>query len=202
YVDGMASLWYCNVGHGRDEIVSAVAHQMRDLAAYQTFERFTNEPAERLCSLLAELSPFPAARVFLVSSGSEAVDTALKLARLAQAAAGHPERTTILARQPSYHGVTYGGMSASGLPANREYFGSMLPDVLHVPYDDLGAARERFAAADGRIAAVIAEPVVGAGGVYPPPPGYLEGLRRLCDDHGALLILDEIICGFGRLGTW
>ncbi len=202
YVDAMASLWYCNVGHGREEIVDAVASQMRRLDAFHTFERFTNEPAEQLCATIAELAPVPGSRVFLTSSGSEAVDSALKIARLAQAVRGHPQRRVVLSRRPSYHGVTYGGLAATGLPANQEHFGAMLSDVVQTPHDDLAAVEAVFAERGDEIAAVIAEPVIGAGGVYPPVPGYLKGLRRLCDEHGAWLILDEVICGFGRLGTW
>ncbi len=202
YVDAMASLWYCNVGHGRSEITEAVAAQMREIAAYHTFEIFTNETSEQLCAKLSELAPMPNSRVFLTSSGSEAVDTAIKIARLAHSAAGAPERRIIISRRPSYHGVTYGGLAATGLPINQEHFGAMLGDVVQTAHDDLDAVADAFAQHPGQIAAVIAEPVVGAGGVYPPVPGYLEGLRRLCDEHGAWLILDEVICGFGRLGTW
>lgn len=202
YIDALASLWYCAVGHGRGEIVDAVAAQMRRLDSFHTFDRFANEPAERLAAEVAGLAPIPDARVFLVGSGSEAVDTALKIARLTCARRGEPERTLIVSRQPSYHGVTYGGVTATGLPPNHEGFGPLLPDVVRVPHDDLAAAKEVFAARGHEVAAVIAEPVVGAGGVYPPAPGYLEGLRDLCDAHGALLILDEVITGFGRLGHW
>jgi putrescine---pyruvate transaminase len=202
YVDGMASLWYCNVGHGRDRIVDAVTSQLRQLAAYHTFERFTNEPTERLCERLAATAPFPGARVFLTSSGSEAVETAVKLARLSHQLAGDHDRTVIVSRRPSYHGVAYAGTTLTGLPLNQAGFGPLLPDVVQVPRADLAAARAAFEAAPGRVAAFIAEPVIGAGGVYPPAPGELEGLRQLCDDHGALLILDEVITGFGRLGRW
>jgi len=202
YVDAMASLWYCNLGHGRTEIADAVAAQMRTLAAFHTFEKFTNPPAEQLCALVAELAPVPDARVFLTSSGSEAVDSAIKLARLAHAVSGNPQRRLIVSRRPSYHGVTYGGMAATGLPPNQEHFGPMLPDVVQVPHDDLAAAEALFAERGDEVAAVLAEPVIGAGGVHPPVPGYLEGLRALCDEHGAYLVLDEVICAFGRLGTW
>jgi putrescine aminotransferase len=202
YVDAMASLWYCNIGHGRTEVADAVADQLRTLDAFHTFERFTNPPAEDLCERLAALAPMPDARVFLVDSGSEAVDTALKLARLAHHRGDDAQRSLVVSRAPSYHGVTYGAVSATGLPANQTGFGPLLPDVVQVPRDDL-AAVERIAEEHGdRLAAVIAEPVVGAGGVHPPVDGYLEGLRRVCDDTGAFLILDEVICGFGRLGHW
>jgi putrescine aminotransferase len=202
YIDALASLWYCEVGHGRSEIAEAVAAQMRTLDVFHTFEKFTNPAVDSLADRIAGLAPMPDARVFFTSGGSEAVETALKLARAAQAQSGHAERTVVVARRPSYHGVTYGAMSATGLPANQAGFGPLLPDVIQVPYDDLEALDNLKDHVDGRVAAVIAEPVVGAGGVYPPPPGYFAGLRRRCDDWGAYLIVDEIICGFGRLGDW
>ncbi len=202
YVDAMASLWYCNVGHGRTEIADAVASQLRTLDAFHTFEKFSNPAADAACELIAELAPVPGSRVFLTSSGSEAVDSALKIARWAQAACGQQRRRVVVSRRPSYHGVTYGGLSATGLPANQEHFGAMLADVVQTDKDDLGAVEALFAERGDEIAAVIAEPVIGAGGVYPPAEGYLQGLRRLCDEHGAWLIFDEVICGFGRLGTW
>ena len=202
YVDGMGSLWYANAGHGRTEIADAAAEQMRTLAAYHTFDRFTNEPTERLCGMLVERCHVPDTRVFLCSSGSEAVDSALKLARLTHALRGEPERTVVIARLPSYHGVTYGGLTLTGLPANQEHYGPLLPDVVQVPYDDADAVRAAMTEHTGRVAAVIGEPVIGAGGVYPPPEGYWPQLRRLCDEHGALLIADEVICAFGRLGRW
>jgi putrescine---pyruvate transaminase len=200
YVDALASLWYCNAGHGRVEIAEAVAAQMRRLDVFHTFDRFTNPTADALAERLAAMAPMPDARVFLTSGGSEAVETAVKLARLAQTRRGNPERTVIVSRQRSYHGVTYAAMSATGLPANQEGFGPLVPDVVQVPYDDLSALDGLVEAAEGRVAAVLAEPVVGAGGVYPPSAGYFAGLRERCDDWGAFLIVDEIICGFGRLG--
>lgn len=202
YVDAMASLWYCNVGHGRAEIADAIAEQLRTLAGYHCFDPFTNEPAEELTATIAARAPMEGARVFLTSSGSEAVDTALKLARLAQGLAGHPEKHLVVSRDFAYHGVTYGGMSAQGLPANQAGYGALVPGHLTVPNNDLEAMATLFAQQGDEIAAVIAEPVQGAGGVFPPAPGYLEGLRRLCDQHGAYLIADEVITGFGRLGQW
>jgi adenosylmethionine-8-amino-7-oxononanoate aminotransferase len=144
----------------------------------------------------------PDARVFLTCSGSEAVDAAIKLARVAHWCAGDRDRQLVVSRKPSYHGVTYGGATATGLLANQEGFGPLVGGVVQVDKDDLEAIERLFAERGQEVAAVIAEPVVGAGGVYPPVPGYLEGLRRLCDEHGAFLILDEVICGFGRLGRW
>jgi putrescine---pyruvate transaminase len=202
YVDALASLWYCNVGHGRREIADAISEQVQRLAAFHCFEKFTNEPADALCEEVARLAPVPGSRVFLTSGGSEAVDSAIKIARFAHATAGQAQRTVVISRAPSYHGVTYGGLAATGLAANQAGFGPMLGDVVQTPKDDLEAVARVFAERGAEVAAVIAEPVIGAGGVYPPAPGYLEGLRRLCDDHGAWLILDEVICGFGRLGAW
>lgn len=202
YIDGMAGLWYCNVGYGREEMAEAVAAQLRALGAYHAFERFSVPAADELAERISDLAPERGSRVFFTSSGSEAVDSAIKLARLAHATAGAPERTLIVSRRPSYHGVTYGGMAATGLPANQADFGPMLPDVVQLEKDDLDALTALFAAQGDRIAAVLAEPVIGAGGVHPPADGYLEGVRALCDRHGAYLISDEVICGFGRLGAW
>lgn len=202
YVDGMASLWYCNVGHGRREIADAVYAQMMEIAAYNTFDRFTNDPVEELAAELAALAPMPDARVFFTSGGSEAVDSAMKLARLAQVQAGHPEKNVIISRVQSYHGVNYGGLAATGLPLNQQGFGTMLSDVVQVGQHDLDAMGAACKQHEGRIAAIISEPVQGAGGVHPPQAGYLQGLRALADQHGAYLIFDEVICGFGRLGQW
>lgn len=201
YVDGLASLWYCNVGHGRTEVANAVARQMAQIETYHCFERFTTPAADELAERLVALAPVPGSRVFLTSGGSEAVDTALKLSRIAHAQAGQPEKTIAISRTPSYHGVSYGAMTLTGLPLNRKDFGPGVGDVVQVDKDDLEAVRAIFEAHPGQVAAVFAEPVVGAGGVWPPAPGYLQGLRALCDEHGAHLVLDEVICGFGRLGT-
>ena len=201
YVDGLASLWYCNVGHGRTEVANAVARQMAQIETYHCFERFTTPAADELAERLVALAPVPGSWVFLTSGGSEAVDTALKLSRIAHAQAGQPEKTIAISRTPSYHGVSYGAMTLTGLPLNRKDFGPGVGDVVQVDKDDLEAVRGVFEAHPGQVAAVFAEPVVGAGGVWPPAPGYLQGLRALCDEHGAHLVLDEVICGFGRLGT-
>jgi adenosylmethionine-8-amino-7-oxononanoate aminotransferase len=202
YVDALASLWYCNVGHGRHEIAERVAAQIDVLENYNTFDIFTNEPAERFAAIVAERAPVPGGRVFLTSSGSEAVDTALKLSRLVHSVQGHPERHVIVGRENAYHGVTYGGLSAQGLPLNQEHFGPLLERVERVGAHDLAAVEALFADHGHSIAAVITEPVQGAGGVHPPTPGYLQRLRELCTEHGALLIFDEVITAFGRLGAW
>ncbi|MFZ9398792.1 MAG: aspartate aminotransferase family protein [Ilumatobacteraceae bacterium] len=202
YIDGMAALWYCAVGHGRAEIARVIAEQAETLAGYSTFDPFTNEPVEQLAERLIGIAPMPDSRVFFTSSGSEAVDTAMKLARLAHVQAGHPEKTVIISRQRGYHGTTYGGTSAQGIPPNREGYGPLVGDVLQVPADDLEALSIAMSQNQDRLAAVLIEPVQGAGGVFPPTEGYVEGVRRLCDQHGAFLIFDEVISGFGRLGHW
>ena len=202
YVDGMASLWYCAIGHGRTEMADAIAAQAGTLAAYSCFDPFSNGPADELAEKLVALTPMAGARVFFCQSGSEAVDTAMKLARLTHVLAGQPERTLIISRMRGYHGTNYGGTTAQGLPPNKEGWGPLVPDVEQVASDDVEALARLMSERGNQVAAVIAEPVQGAGGVWPPPEGYLLALRRLCDQHGALLIFDEVITGFGRLGRW
>ena len=201
-IDGMASLWYCAIGHGRREMADAVAAQMSTLETYSCFDPFTNAPADALAEKLVALSPLPSSRVFFCGSGSESIDTAMKLARLAHVQAGHPERTLIISRTRGYHGVNYGGTSAQGIVLNKVGYGPLVPDVVQVPSDDIEALATVMKERSPEIAAVLTEPVQGAGGVYPPSEGYLDGMRRLCDQHGAYLIFDEVITGFGRLGTW
>ncbi|MBV9006920.1 MAG: aspartate aminotransferase family protein, partial [Solirubrobacterales bacterium] len=142
YLDGTASLWYCAAGHGRREIAEAVAAQMAELEAYHTFSRFTNRPEQRLAELLLELEPIPDARVLWTCGGSEAIDTALKLARAGHKAAGDAGRTVFLSRYYAYHGVMLGGTSAGGLPTNRDPYGPLLPDFFQVSRDSLAAMRE------------------------------------------------------------
>jgi len=201
-IDGMASLWYCAIGHGRVEMAEAVAAQMSTLESYSTFDPFTTEPAERLAEELVAIAPMEGARVFFTCSGSEAIDSVMKLARIAHVQAGQPQRKLIISRVRGYHGVAYGGTSAQGIAPNREHFGPFVDQVVHVPADDVEALSVLMARHGSEIAAVVAEPVQGAGGVFPAPEGYLQGLRKLCDQHGAYLIFDEVICGFGRMGTW
>ena len=202
YVDAMANLWLCQVGHGRTEIIDAVTAQMHQMEAYNTFAPFTNGPAARVAEMIVERSPHPDGRTFLGCSGSEAVDTALKIARLVQQRRGTEGRQIIIKRTNGYHGTNFGGTSAQGIAPNREGWGDLVPHFLEVPHDDLEAMASIFAEQGDRIAAVLTEPLQGAGGVFPPTDGYLAGLRRLCDDNGALLIFDEVICGFGRTGEW
>jgi putrescine---pyruvate transaminase len=201
YLDATASLWYANVGHGRREIAAAVAAQMARLEAYSAFGDFASEPALELAETLADLAPMPA-RVFLVSGGGDAIDTAAKLARRYWFELGEPERTVLVSRQAGYHGTHGFGTALAGIPANREGFGPQV-ETLQVPRDSLEAMEAEIERVGvQRVAAVFVEPVIGAGGVYPPLPGYLEGLAALCERTGVLLVVDSVICGFGRLGTW
>ncbi|HEY1524366.1 MAG TPA: aminotransferase class III-fold pyridoxal phosphate-dependent enzyme [Solirubrobacteraceae bacterium] len=201
YLDGTASLWYANVGHGRPEIAEAVARQLSRLEAYSTFGDFANAPARELAEMLADLAPMPS-RVFFGSGGGDAVDTAAKLARRYWFELGQPDRTLLISRTAGYHGTHGFGTALAGIPANTAGFGPQV-ETVQVPHDSLEAledAIEREGAA--RVAAVFVEPVIGAGGVYPPLPGYIEGLAAVCERTGVLLVIDSVICGFGRLGTW
>ncbi len=201
YLDATASLWYANVGHGRPEIAQAVGEQMARLETYSAFADFSNEPAIELAQMLSDLAPMPS-RVFLVSGGGDAIDTAAKLARRYWAARGEPDRTLLVSRTGGYHGTHGFGTALAGIPANRDGFGPQV-ETVQVPHDSLEAMEAEFARIGAqRIAAVFAEPVIGAGGVYPPVPGYFEGLSALCRRTGVLLVIDSVICGFGRLGTW
>jgi len=202
YIDGMASLWYCAIGHGRSEMAEAIARQVSTIEAYSAFDPFTTRVADQLCERIADLSPLPGSRVFLCNSGSEAVDSAMKLARLAHVQAGHPERTLIISRGRGYHGTNYGGTSAQGIPPNKVGYGTLLADVVQVDPNDIEGLSVLMANNSDRLAAVITEPLQGAGGVYPPDEDYLRQVRALCDKHGAYLIFDEVITGFGRMGTW
>ena len=202
YIDGMASLWYANVGFGREEIAQVMAEHAKRLGAFHTFDPFTNPQSDELAAKIVELSPFEGARVFFGSSGSEAVDTAMKIARIAQREAGRPEKHIIVSRERGYHGTNYGGTSIQGIEPNRDGWGPLVPGIINVVADDDEAMKRIFAEHGDEIAAVITEPIQGAGGVWPPPEGYLSHLRDLCDTYGAYLIFDEVITGFGRTGEW
>ncbi len=204
YLDAIASLWYANIGHGRPELADAAAAQMRRLAAYQTFEPFSNPPAEALARRVADIAPVPDAKVFFTpGGGSDAVDTAGKLARAYWRAVGQPGKQVIVSRSHAYHGMNAYGTSLGGIPANAEPFGPLVAQIEQVPWDD-AAALDKLIEQLGaeRVAAFFCEPVVGAGGVYPPPEGYLEQVRDICRRRDVLFVADEVITGFGRLGAW
>lgn len=202
YLDALASLWYCQAGHGRAEIIDPVAEQMRQLGSFHTFAPLGSDISEQAAQRIVSVSPFTDGRVFLCCSGSESIDTAIKMLRKVSMIKGQDERSIILRRTRGYHGVNVGGTSVQGIAANREGWGELMPHVIEFDPTDIEDAARLFAEHGDHIAGVITEPVQGAGGVFPPPDGYLEGLRRLCDDHGALLVFDEVISGFGRTGSW
>jgi putrescine---pyruvate transaminase len=203
YLDATAALWYCNVGYGRAEIASAVERQLRELSSYSAFGAYANEPALALAERVARLSLVEDGKVFFTSGGSDAVDTAAKLARRYWHAVGRPDKLTLIGRRHAYHGMHAWGTSLGGIPANVEGLGTLVGDVVHVDgssVEELAAAIERVG--PERVAAFIGEPVVGAGGVIPPPEGYWTAVAELCREHDVLLIADEVITGFGRLGRW
>jgi adenosylmethionine-8-amino-7-oxononanoate aminotransferase len=203
YFDATASLWYANVGHGRGEIADAVAAQMRTLEAYSHFGDFTSKPAAELCDRLADLAPMHDPKVFLASGGGDGVDSAFKIARRYWSAVGQAGRTHVISRTASYHGTHGFGTAIAGIPANRAGFGPLLEDNTVVPYDSVDALADTIGRlGPERVAAFFCEPVIGAGGVYPPPDGYLEGVAEVCRESGVLFVCDSVICGFGRLGTW
>jgi adenosylmethionine-8-amino-7-oxononanoate aminotransferase len=215
YLDGLSGLYCVNVGHGREELQEAAAEQIRQLEYHPTWN-FAHPPAIALAAKIAELAPGPLNRVLFTSGGSEAVDSAIKLARQYHRVNGEPTRTKVIARDVAYHGVTMGALAATGIQSCREPFEPLLPGGLHVPNTNayrrwldvsdeglVDAIRERilFEGPD-TIAAVIMEPVQNAGGCFTPPPGYFQAVRELCDEYGILLVSDEVICGWGRLGHW
>src|SRR5246127_2491141 len=217
-LDGTAGMWCCNAGHNRDPIVEAIRAQAAELDYAPAFQ-FAHPKAFELASRIAALAPGSLEHVFFCNSGSEAVDTALKIALAFHNVRGQGGRTRLIGRERGYHGVGFGGISVGGIVNNRKHFGSLLAGVDHLPAT---YSREHQAFTKGEpqwgahfadelerlvalhdaatIAAVIVEPMAGSTGVLPAPQGYLQRLRAICDRHGILLIFDEVITGFGRLG--
>lgn len=219
YIDGLSSLWNVNVGHGRAELAEAAAEQMKKLAFSHAFNRFTHEPMIRLAAKLADLMPGDLNAVMFTSGGSEANDTAFKIVRHYFKMIGQPERYKIISRKRAYHGVTMGAASATGIPSFRQMGGPLAEGffLAETPYRyrctacagacDGGCSIDSMREIIERegpqtVAAVIVEPVQGAGGVIVPPEGYLRRVRELCDEYGLLMIADEVISGFGRTGRW
>ncbi|MGK2850165.1 MAG: aspartate aminotransferase family protein [Candidatus Limnocylindrales bacterium] len=201
-LDATAALWYCAVGYGRRSIADAVAEQLMSVAAYSSFGAYTTEATVALADRLAALSPIPDAKVFLGSGGSDAVDTAGKLVRRYWDVLGRPEKRVIVSREHGYHGMHAWGTSLAGIPGNKAgYNGAIIDEVVHVGIDDTESLGALFEQRGAEIAAFIGEPVVGAGGVYPPQPSYWAEVQRLCREHDVLLIADEVITGFGRTGV-
>jgi putrescine aminotransferase len=201
YLDATAGLWFTNIGHGRTEIADAAAAQLRKIAAYSTFGDFAVDTTIRLADRLAGLAPVPDSKIFLTSGGSDSVETAAKLARRYWHEVGRPERTFVLGREKAYHGMHVAGTALAGIPGNREGHGELMPDAATVGWDSpdhLAATVERIG--PERVAAFFCEPVIGAGGVYAPPDGYLAAVRQVCREHDILFVADEVVTGFGRIG--
>lgn len=218
-LDGMAGLWCVNVGYGREELVDAASRQMRELPYYNLFFQTAHPPALELAKAIAELAPEGMNHVFFTGSGSEANDTVLRLVRHYWATKGQPEKRVVIGRWNGYHGSTMAGASLGGMAAMHEQ-GGLLPDIVHIPQPYwFGEGGEMSSEAFGvwaadqleqkilevgeeRVAAFIAEPIQGAGGVIVPPESYWPRVRQILDKYDILFIADEVICGFGRTGEW
>lgn len=220
YLDGLAGLFVVQAGHGRDEISAAMAKQASDLAFFPLWS-YANRPASELAERLAWLAPGDLNRVFFTNSGSEAVESAWKLAKQYFQLTGRPQKHKVISRKTAYHGTTHGALSITGLPDIKRDFEPLVPSTSHVAntnfyrasvHADDEAAFGRWAAdqielailAEGpeTVAAVFVEPVQNSGGCFPPPPGYFQRVRQICDQYDVLLVSDEVICAFGRLGTY
>ncbi|MEO0864924.1 MAG: aspartate aminotransferase family protein [Pseudomonadota bacterium] len=219
-LDAMSGLWCVNIGYGRHELAEVAERQMRELPYYNTFFKTSHAPVIELSAKLAELLPGPLNSVFFASSGSEANDTNIRMARHYWSLKGKPEKTVIISRKNAYHGSTLGGASLGGMVPMHSQGSLPIPDVHHINQPNwyaeggdmdpsefgIACARELEEAiaqiGEDRVAAFIAEPVQGAGGVIVPPESYWPEIQRICDAHEILLISDEVICGFGRTGNW
>jgi putrescine aminotransferase len=202
-LDVSGSLWYCNIGYGREELAEAAAAQMRQLASYKTYDGFTSPPTEELAARVAGIVPLDDAKVFFTSGGGESIDTAAKLARAYWTAVGKPDKRVVVSRQFAYHGSNAYGTSLGGMAPLVETYGRLVPEVEQVPWDDAEALAETIDRLDtDRVAAFFAEPIIGAGGLMIPPDGYLDRVQEICSEREVLLVLDEVITGFGRLGEW
>lgn len=220
YIDALSGLFCVNAGYGRREIVEALAAQLMEIAFVSPFS-FPSVPQIKLAGELARISPLgPKTRAFFVSGGSEAVETALKLAKATQRKRGFTDRYKTISRRVAYHGTTMGALSVNGLTGIRNGFGPLVPGARHVPLPHRYRCNycalhsqcagtcadevERLIEFEGpeTIAAIIMEPVQNSGGAIVPPPEYMRRIRQLCDHHGILMIADEVICGFGRVGHW
>ncbi|GGD45406.1 aspartate aminotransferase family protein [Sinisalibacter lacisalsi] len=219
-LDAMAGLWCVNIGYGRDELAEVAHRQMKELPYYNTFFMSTHVPAIALADKLAELAPGDLNHVFFASGGSEANDTNIRLVRRYWDLMGKPDKKVIISRKNAYHGTSVGSASLGGMQGMHAQGGLPIPDVVHInqPYwyleggemspEEFGIARARELEAkidelgEGRVAAFIAEPIQGAGGVIVPPESYWPEVSRICAERDILLIVDEVITGFGRTGNW
>ena len=203
YLDAIAGLWYCNVGYGREELVEAATAQLRRLPAYSNYGDLTTEGTTTLADRIASLAPVDDASVFFTSGGGESVETAVKLVRRFWSLQGQPEKTIIISREKAYHGLAGYGTSIVGTDVFTVGVGPLAGGTLRVAWDDadaLAAAIDEVGAE--HVAAFFCEPIIGAGGVYAPPEGYLQAAREVCRERNVLFVVDEVICGFGRVGDW
>jgi putrescine---pyruvate transaminase len=219
-LDGMSGLWCVNIGYGRRELAEAAYRQMLELPYYNSFFKSAHPPAIELASLLAQVTPPQFKRVFYAGSGSEANDTIVRMVRRYWDVCGEPGRQIIISRKNAYHGSTLAAASLGGMKPMHEQGGLPIPGIVHIeqPYwyaNGAGLSREEYGIQAARrlqekieqlgeknVAAFIGEPIQGAGGVIIPPETYWPEIQRICDHHGILLVADEVICGFGRLGRW
>jgi len=215
YLDGLSALFCVNAGHGREELAEAAAAQARELAFYTNWN-YAHPPAIELATKIAELAPGELNRVFFTSGGSEAVESAVKLARNFHKLSGQPNRTKIVARQSAYHGTSMGALTVTGITAIRTQFEPLVPGGCHVPNTNTyrePPGRDPLWAADAieerilfegpeTVACVVLEPVQNSGGCFVPPEGYFDRVREICDRHGVLLVSDEVICSWGRIGHY
>src|SRR5512141_1192174 len=201
YLDATAGLWFTNVGHGRTEIADAVAAQIGRIAAYSTFGDYTVDTTVALADRLAGIAPVPGSKIFFTSGGSDSVETAVKLARRYWLETGHTDKTIVIGREKAYHGMHVAGTALAGIPGNHDGYGELMTDVRAVEWNSGKSLLETIETVGAeRIAAFFCEPVIGAGGVYPPPEGYLAEVRQSCRDNDILFVADEVITGFGRIG--
>jgi adenosylmethionine-8-amino-7-oxononanoate aminotransferase len=215
YLDGLSALFCVNIGHGRGDLVEAGAQQARELGFFTNWS-YAHPPAIRLAAKVASLAPGDLNRVFFTSGGSEAVESAIKLSRQYWKLSGKPNKTKLIAREIAYHGTSLGALAATGITTLRQPFEPLTPGGCHVPNTNVyrlapGIPETDFAEAIARriefegpdtVAAVILEPVQNAGGCIPPPEGYFQRVREICDEYEVLMISDEVICAWGRLGEW
>ncbi|MBX5440806.1 MAG: aspartate aminotransferase family protein [Solirubrobacteraceae bacterium] len=215
YLDGLSALFCVNIGHGRADIAQAGADQARELGFFTNWS-YAHPRAIELAARIADLAPGDLNRVFFTSGGSESVESALKLARHYHKLTGHPNKTKVIAREVAYHGTSLGALSATGITAIRQPYEPFTPGGCHVPNTNLyrlkpGYGAETLAEAVAEriefegpdtVAAVIMEPVQNAGGCFTPPDGYFQRIREICDEYDVLMISDEVICSWGRLGEW
>ncbi len=204
YLDATAGLWFANVGHGRGEIADAVAEQLRTIAHYSNFGDLTEPATQELAEKLSAIAPVPGSKIFFTSGGSDSVETAAKLARRYWHEQGRADKKILVGRRLAYHGMHYASTSLGGLTPNKEGYGVLVEDTRTVEWNDAKALLALIEDVGAeRIAAFFCEPIIGAGGVYLPPEGYLAEVRQICRDHDILFVADEVVTGFGRIGgSW